>query len=386
MEFPRKLVAKELGSNREFEFIDSVEFLKWARAESEYWRVEERTLYQALDAIIGGQVSFYNNLISNVESFESNPSDPLFAKIQHRFNEPLEKGQVLTSSHPQAGVIVETLKVDPTSGALRLLANLPFQKQIEILTNHTVPICAALLRTFSTTQGSLGCNSTLDNARREISAVLSKLDKDHNSAIEFLKNERSKFDELATDQLAALKTWGEEQKQSLARLDANWSELKDFVKNELATSAPVDYWKNRATRCKNAARMWGVVFLVLCAAALGMFWKWGVPLIGTDDSKATFVALLPIVLPAFIFIWLLRLVARLISDNISLMRDGEERATMINAFLALAREKGAEKPLIRADDQLLILNALFRPSAVSGVDDSPPVGILEHLLRTTKKP
>ncbi len=168
MQFPRKLTASETRSGREFEFSTSEDLLAWARAESDFWKVEGRAEYQALDQIWGAQTAFFNSLISLAETFESNGAEATFAKLHNRLRESLDNGTALTSSHPSASSIVEMARSNLSAGALLLMGNLPFTKRQELLNAHSVPLAAALVGAFATLQASERHQSLTTDTKKEI--------------------------------------------------------------------------------------------------------------------------------------------------------------------------------------------------------------------------
>jgi len=90
---------------------------------------------------------------------------------------------------------------------------------------------------------------------------------------------------------------------------------------------------------------------------------------GSDKSVVAVVV--PIAVFAFATIWILRILGRQLSRHLQLRDDANERRTMVMTFLALMNEQGAAD-LITERDRILILHALFRPSAATAPDDAPP--------------
>ncbi|MDY4284362.1 DUF6161 domain-containing protein [Xanthomonas sp. LF06-19] len=161
--------------------------------------------------------------------------------------------------------------------------------------------------------------------------------------------------------------------QSKAHVD-EWAALKKVYDTELGLRAPTTYWKDRARKQLITASIYGVVFAAVMALFSAVFIVEGVPyLSGISEKANVFVALAPLVIPAFAAVWILRIIGRLLSESISLMRDASERTTLVMTFLALMKDDSTGQSVIKDEDRILILHALFRPSSGAVVDDAPPV-------------
>ncbi len=166
---------------------------------------------------------------------------------------------------------------------------------------------------------------------------------------------------------------GEWEKESITRSD-EWNELKRVYDTELGLRAPTTYWKDRAKTQLKAALSYGVAFALIMGLFSWLFVVKGVPyLAAINEKKNVFVALAPLVIPAFAAVWILRIVGRLLSESLTLMRDASERRTLVMTFLALMKDDSTGKSVIKDEDRILILHALFRPSSGAVIDDAPPV-------------
>lgn len=166
---------------------------------------------------------------------------------------------------------------------------------------------------------------------------------------------------------------GEWEKESITRSD-EWSELKRVYDTELGLRAPTTYWKERAKTQLKAAASYGFAFALVMGLFAWLFVVEGVPyLAAINEKKNVFVALAPLVIPAFAAVWILRIVGRLLSESLTLMRDASERRTLVMTFLALMKDDSTGKSVIKDEDRILILHALFRPSSGAVIDDAPPV-------------
>jgi hypothetical protein len=89
------------------------------------------------------------------------------------------------------------------------------------------------------------------------------------------------------------------------------------------------------------------------------------------------LVLLPVLVPAFAGVWVLRILGRLLSENLAIAQDASERETMVKTFLSLMRDETTGKSVVTDEDRRIILNALFRQSAVTATDDTPPIHWLQ---------
>ena len=95
--------------------------------------------------------------------------------------------------------------------------------------------------------------------------------------------------------------------------------------------------------------------------------------LASQKDVSPILTLVPVAVLAFAGIWVLKMLSRLLSENLQMMRDARERETMVKTFLALKRDDKDGKSIVNDNDRILILHSLFRPSSVSAIDDAPPV-------------
>ncbi|QDH71159.1 DUF6161 domain-containing protein [Marilutibacter alkalisoli] len=206
--------------------------------------------------------------------------------------------------------------------------------------------------------------------------------------------ERAKI-ERGEQQAAHLKTvegiesgW----KDQAADINKDWGSLKRAFREDMKLKASRQYWEDKASRHKAYAVGWGIAFgLALTGSVIalllwGVDWLAGSATLSSEVSSAQRGAglemlprLLVVLLPAFAVIWLLRIAGRQLAGHLSLVEDANERSTMLLTFLALlsGEDHGGD---LSEKDRILILHALFRPSAVSSQDDAPPAHWFDLLM------
>ena len=166
-----------------------------------------------------------------------------------------------------------------------------------------------------------------------------------------------------------------------------WDLMRSVYDEQLALAAPATYWTERNVSHTKAAKMYASVFVAAVAVSISMFiWK-GIPYLSgitVGDGQSALVSVLPVVIPLFGVVWMLRILARQLSENMTLMQDAKERVTMVKTFLALMKDETTGKSVVTDQDRVLILHSLFRPSTITATDDSPPLSILERLNTKSK--
>lgn len=151
-------------------------------------------------------------------------------------------------------------------------------------------------------------------------------------------------------------------------------DLEDLLKRRLYFEAPVNYWDEK--RRNHLAASWGfgllfifsiIGLILICGTLLVSNWSEIVAFVEAHGSTMTSPTLALIFIPLVFVAWVLRLLHRVFTTNLSLLSDASERVAMVKTFLALINEHAANET-----DRILILQALFRPSAAAGDEGAPP--------------
>ncbi|MBI4385042.1 MAG: hypothetical protein HY579_13545 [Nitrospinae bacterium] len=179
----------------------------------------------------------------------------------------------------------------------------------------------------------------------------------------------------------------------------SWTEFKkpveDFLKGaeerikvfdeKIALEAPVRYWEKRKDHHESMSRVFARVageWVALGFSGLGFLaWKG----LETDKtlSEMPFLHIFWVVAAASIFVWVGRVLVRLLLSHKHLEIDADERRVMILTYLAMLREGRAPTE----DDRKLILASIFRPSATGIVkDDAMPFNLemMQRLMASGK--
>lgn len=187
------------------------------------------------------------------------------------------------------------------------------------------------------------------------------------------------------DELLAGKNAATDQLGDIAKA---WTALKKLYDTDLALRAPALYWTEKQRRHRVAAVSYGIVFAVFVATALILFVKFGIGILdaaaqAAAQSNSIVPRLTEIAVPAFLGVWVLRIIGRMLATHMQLLEEAGERTTMVKTFLALMKdeERGS---LVKDEDRILILSALFRHSSPSGTDDAPPASWFDLLMTRLK--
>ena len=161
--------------------------------------------------------------------------------------------------------------------------------------------------------------------------------------------------------------------------------LENVFIEHMRLKAPAKFWQDKAV----SHLFWAIGAFLAFAVSSGFT---GYFFVGhntevmalvtpANDSGFPWGNIAIITLPALVFFWFLRFIARVFVTNLQRHQDARERATMVQTYLALVKEgENVAKP----DERILILNALFRPGPGDAPDMAPPADLLDIIKKRTK--
>lgn len=378
------------GTNESQTFERVSDVVEWAGREADAW-VDVKPPNHRLAQTWSNQRSTPTTIqqtASQLEALLRKPEDERNDQDKHQIRDyeaSLRKrlnafvsGEAISRAHPHFATIQTIAEADPNAGATLVSACLV--NGSDLLSNSGQ--WDALAR--------IGATAFHDGARRETTKALrddlSALKKNAETDIATL---RAFLDEHSQTSKANLKEHqdavGERERlwnALLKKCDEDWDELKRVYDEKLALLAPTDYWRTRATDHRKKAIGFAAAFTVALTVALGLFTYFGISHLLKPGTQSTLLAVIPVLVPAFAGVWVLRILGRLLSENLAISQDAHERETMVKTFLALMRDETTGKSVVTDEDRRIILHALFRPSAVTATDDSPPL----HWLESLRKP
>ena len=191
---------------------------------------------------------------------------------------------------------------------------------------------------------------------------------------------------LMSKRYEVIKRWGNSRWKFFRKLkqndiDAGITQLKQVEKTyteHMHLSAPVQYWKEKASEHSSACATRGWTLLIYTSLAsigfvVSALFSWLHIKEAKEDTYPLLVAGLFI---STILFWIGRILVRLYLSEVHLRMDAKQRITMVQTYLALVNDKKIE-----IGDRELILKPLFAPTSDGIVkDDAAPLISLASLL------
>jgi hypothetical protein len=225
---------------------------------------------------------------------------------------------------------------------------------------------------------------TLNGLHGRASQVFAQIE---DRASEQLETSAGRNTELERQRLAALTLFQQQATDTVARLEATHSAYLEQMK----LKAPVEYWREKATGHRTAARnlrhyVWGFFVLMIggyVIAFAALHQQLSAFLLQFQGSTgALLVISAAFALLASLPLWVGRLLIKFYLSEHHLATDAKEREVMTQTYLALTAEGAVDQK-----DRTLILGALFR-STPDGVvkdnsqPDTSPAAMLSKLLES----
>lgn len=395
---PREIQISRWEVNEQKVFKDAKYLLAWAQNEDEAWPAEANLpKFNNAKSAWQRQQSYFRQLASHaqmlVEKLEASGLDAEVRESAVRgfYNgangiiNAISNGDVITTDHPDFAHIKALAQDDVEAAGLLLVSacnnsasylNDAFSNQVirklivrrALIPAERSPSYVAPLKTYTNELAGLK-----NRLQQELGAH-EQINLDWTSALSDRSAEFTGAEERRN------KAWGD----FLSDTANQWDAAIKIYSEKMALAAPVTYWRGRGSAHGKNAIAYASSFALVIGTGLFLFIQYGIPYlhsIAQNKDVSILVAALPVLVPAFAGVWLLRMLGRLLSENIQLMQNASERATMVQTFLALMNDEVHGKSLVTDNDRLLILHSLFRPSSVSASDDSPPVNWFDILSR-----
>lgn len=370
--------ANVWDSKRALTFDDAASLIAWATREMAFWELDNyNSLDQSLVQIHRPHVDAFRGILGwthSAESYEKqadvNNARQMRSQIKAGLAQ-IESGAILTSECRQHRELSRLKQIDPA--AFILLAAGSRANGRDALHNVNVAAALAVLarKTLDRSRGDSDVSTyrdelaTLKNVyEAEVGALRAQV-----AALNAQNEAAAEAERLAVD--GRSREWSGQREA----IDSQWNNVLRIYAEKVALTAPATYWNTVAARSKSQAIAYSIGFVAVLAAGIGCFIGLGIPHLAEASTTATsaLLASLPVLVPAFAFVWALRILGRLLSESLQLNRDAKEREVMVMTFLALMNDETGGKALVSADDRILILHSLFRPSSVTATDDAPPV-------------
>lgn len=175
---------------------------------------------------------------------------------------------------------------------------------------------------------------------------------------------------------------------SIDRIEAVQATFEEHMR----LKAPVTYWRGKSKVHKFNARVAGAIGIVFASVLVIYAFCSGIDsaiqlveraMKETKQPQVAYVVLSLVVFLLTIAFWIGRLISRTYVSQSHLAIDAEERATLVETYLALTKDNQ-----ISSDERILVLTSLFRASSDGLVKDdgSPDVGLPGLLSRLASGP
>jgi hypothetical protein len=389
-DLPSKLEVPVWGGiDRILTFERAEDVVGWAEREASSWPPDCVIRTNALKQQWTQQHSSFLNIANQARQLDGwlkSPEEPghvqqvsqTFQSLQNRMRS-VSQGTLLTSDHPNFGYITEIAKKDGDAAAVLMLASR--SDGAGTLQNAGPPLDAIARLGVEFVDGSKQ-GEAIAAHRKALASLKSSTEKELTALRETLAGEQRRSKQIEEDHSERVRVSNEQWSALLKKSDDDWEDLKRVYDEKLSLLAPTEYWNGRAEHYKRQAIWYAIAFGVALCVMIGLFAWFGIGELKTTKATSVLVAILPVIIPAFAGVWVLRILGRQLSESLMIMKDAEERETLVKTFLALMRDETTGKAVINEADRVLILQALFRQSRVTAVDDSPPLNSAEAVLKS----
>lgn len=395
-ELPKALAFPVWGvAGRTLYFERTEDVVRWAEDEVKRWNFERKPQSQPLLQALDTQRNSFSAIANYARQLEPllQIPHPVATNVQQQIagllnnlNSALTavtQGSILTTEHPNFRFVSGLAEKDIDAAATLLIASRSTAGPAFVNMSAQVPLPAIARMAVGIAE--------MDDDSGDITAYRGKLASINNDAEKTLASIRTTLDEevtrsqeIAQEHSSRVEKHSGEWGALLEKCETEWSGLKAVYDEKLSLLAPTEYWKTQADQYKTQGIWYAVAFGLVLVALLVLF-----AILGIDELKAmnaakpasVVLAILPIIIPAFAGIWVLRILGRQLAESLTIMKDATERVTLVKTFLALMRDETAGKAVVKDEDRALILTALFRQSRVTAADDSPPLNALDSLLK-----
>ncbi|MBS0557137.1 MAG: hypothetical protein JSR27_06965 [Proteobacteria bacterium] len=378
-EISLKCSAWKTGRVLEFKWISDL--IAWAQEQCSFWSLPPGVRvnsYQQIGQQLDEQIRQIAAIESQAQAYkgaaDSNASRDPLQRLTSLFAN-IERGTLLISDSEGADVIKEAITTAPDIAGIVLLSyrsdaaerlnpiGLPTALLVQFVRFNNPTIYA---ETSKVDRGELA------RLKNFYEADIAKLREHTEGQIQASKNAEAAETKAISDRATQ---W----EKTLEGRAAEWAKLKATYDTELGLRAPTTYWSSRARRSFWQAVAFSVIFLLCAGGLLWVFFDIGASYLKEIKTESPFISAIPVAIPILVGVWVLRVVARLFSENLKIQQDARERETLVKTFLALMRDETTGRAVVTDEDRKIILQALFRQSAVTSSDDSPPFSIFDFI-------
>lgn len=413
-ETPLNLTITPFGADRPVTFKTFDDAQTWLKGQQDKWQRFHQ--HANRHNIIRG----HQQAISTARAGLSQAVGEQSTEKASRAMRTLEHPPFLSADAPCTDLITEAIEVNDLEGAIiiyRLWAGQSHTQNLNQLSTdlaHLMKAAAlwrntngphdveaanyrkdmnARLSKWETTFKSLSERGTewLDKTEKDSAAVLTRQAEIEDSLRTLHAGSQDRLESLGSqheEKLTALHSAHEEKLTALHQTQSEaLDQLNQTYLEHLRLKAPAEFWTQKAKKHAKAAIRWlwglmGCIAVGLIGSTI-FLWKNFYSLIDHVSGKESgTTAIVLLVLPALLYLTLVRVAHKSYRDETRHAVDAEQRATLAKTYLALVKDDDGR---IEPGERLLALHALFRGSSLSdSPDDTPPVNSLEAIIQSLK--
>jgi hypothetical protein len=359
-----------------FEPRSADEIERWLDKEAEFWRWLREPVRneQPHKPMRNKQFFAEDEIRQNLAAFKANPqgNQGALGVVEQRIRSRYVSELAIHSSSPRAAFIANIASRDPLLAAVTayvLIGSDPpaFDRRGVAAT----ALAAAYNHGLTTSPKHF--EEPMRSALREIETDRGRLVLAAGDANDEWNTQRTKITTLHTEQS---KTFDEQQaarqtefSKLLAEHEKKVGDIRDSLSKDMALKAAVTYFRDKAKSHERKATGFTLISLGVGGGVIALAFMIAKYVFG-GTGTATPVQIGLTVICGFLVLWLLRLLVRMLLSNLHIATDLQNRATLVQSYLALIAEGGA----LGDKDRAQIVALVFRP-VIDGLvrdDGAPP--------------
>lgn len=379
------------GEERLLSFERTEEIIQWAKAQIEAWNIGSPSSNNFLRQQWEQQQNAFNAVSSQANQIDSLLQSAASQNQQPQLNNSLKQlgtalnqfaqGTALTTDHKNFRYIAQLAETDRDAATALLIASRSngtavFQQAIQ---HNAIPLDAIARISTGILDGKH--NKSFQTHNKDLASLKNRFDNDLSTLRAALEQTTEQSKQIGSEHASEVSAHSKTFSDLLQTCQDEWNDLKRIYDVKLGLLAPTEYWGSRASQYKKQAWWFTAAFAIALALLIGLFAWLGIGELKNSKAESVTLVVLPVIVPLFAGVWVLRILGRQLSESLMIMKDAQERETLVKTFLALMRDDTTGKSVVKDEDRALILQALFRQSRVTATDDSPPINTIEAIFK-----
>ena len=381
------------GGAHQIPFANYDELFSWISAERAVWDWASPSSPHNIANVGGKLQDSFSNLHADIERYRANAAP--FSETLRAVESYYSQNSWFIYSKGKDGVLINEIREiageDAAFAALGLSRGAILVNQISQASHLKGLVLYLLPDIRKPAEIAERLRNERNSYRASINSGASKIDRLIESLNARAEEQKQEFRSIVAKVIRAnrnhnnttIKNARLEVSEQVAKIEGVRETFLEFMK----LKAPVEYWKGRAIEHKekerNARNLLTMYFPCALILVLGVFGISGYVLTTQKiaNQSALFIIGAGLATVAAIIFWVGRLISRLYLSQQHLRHVAEERAVMTETYLALSHEHA-----VSDQDKQIILAALFRPSSDGLVaDDGAPNWTIPAILSSQNK-